>query len=69
VAFFCSKAEKQMSIISPNDPIGVSKSMCRDCQNYFSKLAQSEGIDQIVTDPKGTLIFHSDGSITSPIKP
>jgi hypothetical protein len=69
VAFFCSKAEKQMSIISPNDPIGVSKSMCRDCQNYFSKLAQSEGIDQIVTDPKGTWTFHSDGSITSPIKP
>ncbi len=61
-----SHAEKQLSILRPNEPIGVSKPMCPDCQNYFSKLAQSRGVDQIVTDPNGTWMFRSDGTITSP---
>ncbi|KPW86636.1 Zn-binding Pro-Ala-Ala-Arg (PAAR) domain-containing protein, incolved in TypeVI secretion [Pseudomonas congelans] len=35
--YFSSHAEKQMSIASPNHPLGVSKPMCTDCQGYFSQ--------------------------------
>lgn len=61
--YFSSHAEKQMSIISPNHPIGVSKPMCNDCKGYFSKLAQYNNADQIVADPKAVRIFKSDGTV------
>ncbi|MFS2110166.1 DUF4123 domain-containing protein [Sphingomonas sp. Sphisp140] len=64
-----SHAEKQMSVLSPDHPIGVSKPMCADCQGYFSKLAQHNGADQVVTDPNGTWIFKSDGSVLKPGDP
>jgi Family of unknown function (DUF6861) len=61
-----SHAEKQLSIVSPNEPIGVSKPMCTDCQNYFSKLAQARNADQVVTDPNGTWVFFGDGIVSPP---
>lgn len=61
--YFSSHAEKQMSIISPNHPIGVSKPMCADCRGYFSKLAQYNKVDQTVADPQVVRIFKSDGSV------
>jgi len=64
--YHASHAEKQLSIVKPDDPIGVSKPMCSDCQNYFSKLAGATGKDQVVTDPDGTWIFYADGTVSSP---
>lgn len=61
--YFSSHAEKQMSILSPNHPIGVSKPMCVDCKGYFSKLAQFNNADQIVADPKAIRVFRSDGTV------
>jgi hypothetical protein len=61
-----SHAEKQLSITSPNDPIGVSRPMCADCRSYFSKLAQNRGVEQVVTDPDGTRIFKPDGQVVGP---
>jgi uncharacterized Zn-binding protein involved in type VI secretion len=61
-----SHAEKQLSILKPNDPIGVSRPMCSDCQSYFSKLSQYRNTEQIVTDPNGTWIFKPDGSVLGP---
>lgn len=58
-----SHAEKQMTILSPNKPIGVSKEMCDDCIQFFSKQAQYTGKTQVVTDPEVTRIFMPDGSI------
>jgi hypothetical protein len=61
--FNASHAEKQMTILSPSKPIGVSKPMCDDCQAFFSKQAQYTGKPQIVTDPEVTRIFMPDGNI------
>ena len=62
--FNASHAEKQLSIVSPNEPISVTKPMCSDCRTYFSKLAVSSGEGQTVTDPDGTWTFGADGTIT-----
>jgi uncharacterized Zn-binding protein involved in type VI secretion len=61
--YFSSHAEKQMSLVSPDHPIGVSKPMCNDCQGYFSKLAQFNKIEQTVADPKAIRIFKPDGTV------
>ncbi|WP_309341316.1 hypothetical protein, partial [Actinomyces viscosus] len=58
-----SHAEKQLSLTAKEPYIGVGKPCCSDCQAYFSKLAQHEGRDWYVTDPKKTWIFRADGSI------
>jgi hypothetical protein len=58
-----SHAEKQLSMLCPDEPIGVSKPMCNDCQNYFSKLARDRGKPQVVADPEVTRIFRPDGSV------
>ncbi|AZG86878.1 type IV secretion protein Rhs [Pseudomonas syringae pv. pisi str. PP1] len=61
--YFSSHAEKQMSIASPNHPLGVSKPMCTDCQGYFSHLAKYSKVEQTVADPKAIRIFKTDGSV------
>ncbi|BBN63147.1 MULTISPECIES: PAAR domain-containing protein [Pseudomonas] len=61
--YFSSHAEKQMSIASPNHPLGVSKPMCTDCQGYFSQLAKYSKVEQIVADPKAIRIFKTDGTV------
>lgn len=66
--YLASHAEKKMAINSPNQPIGVSKPMCRDCKEFFKKHAQYQGKDQIVTDTKVTRIFHPDGNVTKILK-
>lgn len=64
-----SHAEKQMAVHSPNEPLGVSKPMCKDCQDFFTKHAKYQGQDQVITDPNMTRIFHPDGRITEiPLK-
>jgi hypothetical protein len=61
--YFSSHAEKQMSLASPDHPIGVSKPMCNDCQGYFSKLVQFKNAEQTVADPKAIRIFKPDGTV------
>ena len=61
--YYASHAERQLSINAEEPYIGVSKVCCKNCQQYFSKLAQHEGRDWYVTDPKGTLVFGADGSV------
>ena len=61
--YYASHAERQLSISAEEPHIGVSKVCCKNCQQYFSKLAQHEGRDWYVTDPKGTLVFGADGSV------
>jgi RHS repeat-associated protein len=58
-----SHAEKQMTVASPDEPVGVSKPMCRDCQDYFAAQAQETGRPQVVTDPEVTRVFWPDGSV------
>ncbi len=62
--FNASHAEKQMTIASPGDPIGVSKPMCPDCVNFFKSNAQYTGNPQTVTDPEMTRIFNPNGTVT-----
>lgn len=58
-----SHAEKQMSIAEPNQPIGLSKEMCLDCQEYFRALARYRGKLQVVAEPKVTRIFRPEGNV------
>ena len=62
--YFSSHAEKKMAVHSPNEPIGVSKPMCKDCKEFFKKHAQYQGQDQAVGDTVVTRIFHADGTVT-----
>jgi len=59
-----SHAEKQMAVLSPGDPIGVSKPMCPDCLGFFKQQAIATGRTEVVSDPSVTRIFSPDGSIT-----
>ena len=59
-----SHAEKQLSVIAPNEPIAVSRAMCSDCIPYFRQIAQTSGKVQIVSDPNYVRIFNADGTIT-----
>ncbi len=58
-----SHAEKQLLTEKPNEPVGVSRPMCKDCQNFASKQAQATGKNVIVSDPDGVRIFKPDGSV------
>jgi len=64
--YYASHAERQLSITAVEREIGVSKPVCPDCQQYFSRLAQYEGKDWYVADPDGGWVFRSDGSTTRP---
>jgi hypothetical protein len=54
-------AEKQLSM-KTTEPIGISKEMCENCQNYFRKQAQFKGKTLVTKDPKTTRIFYPDGT-------
>ena len=62
-SFSACHAEKQVALLSPNHPVGVSKPMCVDCRKFFSKLARSRNVDQVVTDPICTRTFKVDGTV------
>ena len=58
-----SHAEKQAAVLSPDDPVGVSKPMCSDCQAWFRQRAIDRGVPQVVADPDGTRVFMPDGTV------
>lgn len=54
-------AEKQMSYIRPDEPIGTAPwEMCDSCQNFFTGLARRRRRLQIVADHRETRIFYPD---------
>jgi hypothetical protein len=57
-----SHAEKQLLTEKPNEPTGVSRDMCTDCQNFAKKQAIHTQKEVVVSDPSGTHVFHPDGS-------
>jgi filamentous hemagglutinin len=59
--YFASHAERQASILEPDQPIEVSEGMCDDCQEYFQCLANYRGVGQQVTDPNGSYTFEPEG--------
>ena len=63
--YFASHAERQMALNAEWPHIGVSKAMCPDCQGWFRSLAQYQHRDWYVTDPNGTWIFRTDGSVVT----
>ena len=63
--YFASHAERQMALNAEWPHIGVSKTMCADCQDWFRSLAQYQRRDWYVTDPDGTWIFRTDGSVVT----
>ena len=63
--YFASHAERQMALNAEWPHIGVSKAVCPDCQGWFRSLAQYQRRDWYVTDPNGTWIFRTDGSVVT----
>ena len=43
-------AEAKMSIKKPNEPIGVTKTMCSGCQRIYRNLARRQNAPQVVDD-------------------
>lgn len=58
-----SHAEKQLAVIKPNEPVGVSKVMCLDCQRFYQRLASARGRAQVVADPAGVRVFLPNGTV------
>ena len=56
---------RQMALNAEWPHIVVSKAMCAGCQNWFRSLAQYQRRDWYVTDPNGTWIFRTDGSVVT----
>jgi hypothetical protein len=59
-----SHAEKKLAAIS-DEPIGVSRPMCLDCQFFFARLARYRGKPVVVADPTGVRIFTPEGPVIS----
>ena len=65
-SFNLSHAEKQVAAATNGEvPIGVSREMCMDCQNFFNRLANYRGKPVVVADPTGVRIFYPDGRVIS----
>jgi hypothetical protein len=59
-----SHAEKQISVIQPDNSIGVSRGMCKaDCCPYFYAVAQLRQQNIIISDPDGIWLFYFDGQV------
>jgi hypothetical protein len=59
-----SHAEKQISVIQPDNSIGVSRGMCEsDCYPYFYALAQLRQQNIMIADPNGIWLFYSHGQV------
>ena len=57
-----SHAEKQLLTEKPNEPLGVSRTMCDDCQKFASKQAVKTQEHVVVADPNGVHIFDPNGT-------
>jgi hypothetical protein len=59
-----SHAEKQISVIQPDNSIGVSRGMCEeDCYPYFYALAQIRQQNIIIADPNGIWLFYAQSQV------
>ena len=61
--YFMSHAERQKALTAKYPEIGVSRHMCSDCTDWFRRFAQYQKRDWCVTDPEGTWIFKTDGTV------
>ncbi len=59
--YFASHSEPQLAEAAPNEPFATSTAMCSECQRYFTDLAQSRGVPQVVADPDGVRVFYPNG--------
>ena len=60
---FMSHAERQKALTAKYPEIGVSRPMCSDCTDWFRRFSQYQKRDWCVTDPEGTWIFKTDGTV------
>jgi hypothetical protein len=58
-----SHAEQQVRRAAGDAPIGVSRDMCEDCQNYFRSQAASANRTLVVADPSVVRLFRPDGQV------
>ncbi|MFC8957783.1 RHS repeat-associated core domain-containing protein [Streptomyces sp. NPDC057101] len=60
--YYNSHAEKQAEIMNPGGSHMVSRPMCDDCVDFFSRLAKHDGQTRRVSDPDGVNVFNPDGT-------
>jgi len=60
---YASHAEKQMAVLDPNKPVRIDLPQCKDCIDFYQKLAMHRNQAQTVIGPDGTRTFLPDGSI------
>lgn len=60
--YFNSHAEKQAEVANPGSDIAVSRPMCDDCLDFFSRKAAYDNQEKRVLDPKGMNIFLPSGA-------
>ncbi len=66
-AYNATHAEKQLGVVQPDDPIGITTKICDDCLQFLRYDAKYNNVQRVTTDPTfGTLVFQRDGSIVRP---
>jgi hypothetical protein len=58
-----SHAEKQLALLVPDMPIGVSTPLCEDCRAFLRALAQARGEPIVVGDIDDCWIFQPTGMV------
>jgi hypothetical protein len=58
-----SHAEKQLALLVPGMPIGVSKPLCDDCRAFLRALAQAKAESIVVGDIDDCWIFQPTGMV------
>jgi hypothetical protein len=64
--YYASHVEPQMAGLNKNQTIFAQSNesgMCKNCPDFFQKLASATQLERIVVDPTGIYIFKIDGTI------
>lgn len=60
--YYNSHAEKQAEVANPSSFIKVSRAMCDDCVDFFSRKAVHDQQTKRVSDPNGVNVFRPNGT-------
>jgi filamentous hemagglutinin len=62
--YFASHAERKQAVANPDaTEFEVSRPMCSDCQDFYSRAAVAKGRELTVKDPEVTRVFKVDGTV------
>jgi RHS repeat-associated protein len=65
-SYHASHGDVQAAADQPNQPMGISRPICPNCDNALSQAAQDSGKPVVATDPNGTHIYLPNGGYVGP---